>query len=375
MALLWKSMPVSDSPASETEETRDVAAGLETHRTAAGDPGGASRPERTLILGRSPRMRQIFGLIRRIAPTDVSVLIQGETGTGKELAARAIHDLSTRAGAPFVVIDCGAIPANLIESELFGHERGAFTDASYARAGAFERAEGGTIFLDELGELKLDLQPRLLRVLENREVRRVGSDRTTAVDVRVIAATNRELVKQVQAGRFREDLYFRLSVVDLHLPPLRERQDDLPHIIRAVLNDPETILLHGRKRLTRRALERLQAYAWPGNVRELMNVISHVLAFSEGEEIDTPQLPTRLQGPSSSAGMSFDEHLGLLGFKEAKEQVLAAFEREYIAGRLKRCQGNVSRVARESGMHRKSVERLAKKHHLNVRTLKRPTKV
>jgi len=365
MTLLPKSLPVLDG-----DETRDSGDGLETHRTSDAEAGRApSRHDRTLILGRSIRMRQIFALIRKIAPTDVSVLIQGETGTGKELAARAIHDLSTRARAPFVVIDCGAIPANLIESELFGHERGAFTGASYARAGAFERAEGGTIFLDELGELKIDLQPKLLRVLENREVRRVGSDRTNPVDVRVVAATNRELLKQVQAGRFREDLYFRLSVFDLHLPPLRERHDDLPHIIRAVLNDPETVRLHGHKRLTRRALERLQAYAWPGNVRELMNVISHVLAFSEGEEIDAGHLPARLQGGASqTAGVTFDEHLT---FKAAKEQVLAAFEREYIGGRLKRSQGNVSRAARESGMHRKSVERLVKKHHLSPSGRKR----
>ena len=316
-------------------------------------------------------MLEIFELIRKIAPTDVSVLIQGETGTGKELAARAIHDLSGRSRGPFVVIDCGAIPANLIESELFGHERGAFTGASYARAGAFERAKGGTIFLDELGELRLDLQPKLLRVLENREVRRVGSDRTMAVDVRVIAATNRELLKQVKAGRFREDLYFRLSVIDVHLPPLRERRDDLPHIIDSVLNDPENIKQHGRKRLTRRALERLRAYPWPGNVRELMNVISHLLAFSEGEEIDLAHLPARLQGSTQGAAVTFDE---LLSFKAAKEQVLTAFERDYIVSRLRRSRGNISRAARESGLHRKSVERLAKKHHLSPRALKHPPK-
>jgi len=355
------------------DETRDSGDGLETHRTASDNPDGnsSSRHARTLILGRSPRMRQIFGLIRKIAPTDVSVLIQGETGTGKELAARAIHDLSTRAKEPFVVIDCGAIPANLIESELFGHEKGAFTGASYQRAGAFERAGGGTIFLDELGELKIDLQPKLLRVLENREVRRLGSDLTMPVDVRVIAATNRELLKQVKAGRFREDLYFRLSVIDLHLPPLRERHNDLPHIIRAVLNDPETVKQHGRKRLTKRALERLQAYPWPGNVRELMNVMSHLLAFSEGEEIDLAHLPARLQGVTQGAAVTFDEHLS---FKAAKEQVLAAFERDYIVSRLKRSLGNISRTARDSGLHRKSVERIAKKHHLSARALRPSSK-
>ncbi len=192
-----------------------------------------------------------------------------------------------------------------------------------------------------------------------------------AIDVRVIAATNRELVKQVKAGRFREDLYFRLSVIDLHLPPLRERQDDLPHIIRAVLDDPETIKQHGPKRLTRRALDRLRAYPWPGNVRELMNVISHLLAFSEGEEIDLPHLPARLQGVPQGAAVTFDEHLS---FKAAKEQVLTAFEHDYIVSRLKLSRGNISRAARESGLHRKSVERLAKKHHLSARALKHSSK-
>jgi DNA-binding NtrC family response regulator len=171
----------------------------------------------------------------------------------------------------------------------------------------------------------------------------------------------------VRVGRFREDLYFRLSVIDLHLPPLRERQEDLPHIIAAVLNDAQTVKQHGRKRLTRRAMDRLLAYPWPGNVRELMNVISHLLAFSEGEEIDIGQLPVRLQGAVRGASVTFDEHLS---FKAAKEQVLAAFEREYIASRLTRTRGNVSRTARESGLHRKSVERLVKKHHLSVRALK-----
>jgi DNA-binding NtrC family response regulator len=199
----------------------------------------------------------------------------------------------------------------------------------------------------------------------------VGSDRTVAVDVRVIAATNRELVKQVKAGRFREDLYFRLSVIDLHLPPLRERRDDLPHIIDSVLNDPETLKQHGRKRLTRRALERLRAYPWPGNVRELMNVISHLLAFSEGEEIDLAHLPARLQVSTQGAAVTFDE---LLSFKAAKEQVLTAFEHDYIVGRLRRSKGNISSAARDSGLHRKSVERLAKKHHLSPRTLKHPAK-
>jgi DNA-binding NtrC family response regulator len=319
------------------------------------------------MVGQSAKMRQIFGLIRKIAPMDVSVIIQGETGTGKELVARAIHDGSLRAKGPFLVLDCGAIPPNLIESELFGHEKGAFTGAHMSRPGAFERANGGTIFLDELGELRLDLQPKLLRVLENREVRRVGSNKVIEVDVRVIAATNRDLAKEVAAGNFREDLYFRLSVINIHLPPLRQRRDDIPHIIRTKLADPEIVSKQGRKRFAPEAMSMLMGYNWPGNVRELMNVLSHVLTFADGDEIDVAHLPPRIMGDEKEAPLPFNEHLS---FKDAKEQILESFERKYIASVLKRCGGNISRAARESGLHRKSIERLVKKYNLDARAMK-----
>ncbi len=319
------------------------------------------------MVGQSVKMRQIFGLIKKISPMDVSVVIQGETGTGKELVARAIHESSMRRKGPFVVLDCGAIPPNLIESELFGHEKGAFTGAVASRPGAFERANHGTIFLDELGELRLDLQPKLLRVLENREVRRVGGNEVIEVDVRVIAATNRDLVKEIQAGNFREDLYFRLSVINIQLPPLRQRRDDIPHILRKGLSDPEVVAKHGRKRFTPAALSMLMSYPWPGNVRELMNVLSHVLTFSDGEEIDVHHLPARIQGQQKEQPLPFNEHLS---FKDAKEQLLENFEREYIGQVLRRCDGNISRAARESGLHRKSIERLVKKYQLDTRSMK-----
>jgi DNA-binding NtrC family response regulator len=319
------------------------------------------------MVGQSVKMRQIFGLIKKIAPMDVSVVIQGETGTGKELVARAVHDLSKRKKDPFVVLDCGAIPPNLIESELFGHEKGAFTGAVSSRPGAFERAQGGTIFLDELGELRLDLQPKLLRVLENREVRRVGGNDVIEIDVRVICATNRDLVKEIQSGNFREDLYFRLSVINIQLPPLRQRKDDIPFILKAAMGDPESISKHGRKRFTPAALSLLMSYPWPGNVRELMNVVSHVLTFSDGEEIDVHHLPPRIQGQQKESPVPFNEHLS---FKDAKEQLLENFEREYINQVLKRCEGNISRAARESGLHRKSIERLVKKYQLDARSMK-----
>jgi DNA-binding NtrC family response regulator len=312
-------------------------------------------------------MRQIFGLIKKIAPMDVSVIIQGETGTGKELVARAIHELSGRKRGPMVVLDCGAIPPNLIESELFGHEKGAFTGAIASRPGAFERANAGTIFLDELGELRTDLQPKLLRVLENREVRRVGGNEVQEIDVRVIAATNRDLVKEIQTGGFREDLYFRLSVINIQLPPLRQRREDIPHIIRRVLSEPETVSRHGKKTVTAPAMSVLMQYAWPGNIRELMNVISHVLTFSDGEFIDLQHLPARVQGQQTEQPLPFNEHLS---FKDAKEQLLESFEREYITQVLKRCDGNISRAARESGLHRKSIERLVKKYSLDAKSMK-----
>jgi DNA-binding NtrC family response regulator len=319
------------------------------------------------LVGQSVQMRQVFALIKKIAPMDVSVIIGGETGTGKELVARAIHELSGRKKGPMVVLDCGAIPPNLIESELFGHEKGSFTGAMMERPGAFERAHGGTIFLDELGELRFDLQPKLLRVLENREVRRVGGNDTLEVDCRVIAATNRDLPKEIAAGNFREDLFFRLSVINLQLPPLRQRREDIPLILKRALAEPETVARHGKKRISPEALSLLMAYAWPGNVRELMNVLSHVLAFSEGEEVLPEHLPPRVRGQEREGPLPFNEHLT---FKDAKEQLLENFEREYVTSVLTRCEGNLSRAARESGLHRKSIERLVKKYQLDAKGMK-----
>ncbi|QRK13663.1 sigma 54-dependent Fis family transcriptional regulator [Archangium violaceum] len=319
------------------------------------------------LVGQSVKMRQVFALIKKIAPMDISVIIGGETGSGKELVARAIHELSGRKKGPMVVLDCGAIPPNLIESELFGHEKGAFTGAMTARPGAFERAHGGTIFLDELGELRLDLQPKLLRVLENREVRRVGGNDIVEVDCRVIAATNRDLQKEIAAGNFREDLFFRLSVINLQLPPLRERREDIPLILKRALAEPEVMARHGRKRISPEALALLMAYGWPGNVRELVNVLSHVLAFSEGEEVLPEHLPPRVRGQAREGPLPFNEHLT---FKDAKEQLLENFEREYITSVLTRCEGNLSRAARESGLHRKSIERLVKKYQLDAKGMK-----
>jgi DNA-binding NtrC family response regulator len=320
------------------------------------------------LIGHSEEMQQLFRLIRRVAPLGLSVVIQGETGTGKELAARAIHDLGPRRMQPFVVVDCGGIAPNLIESELFGHEKGSFTGASTSRIGAFERAHHGTLFLDELGELPLDLQPKLLRVLESREVWRVGGNEVIAFDVRVVAATNRDLTSAIARGVFREDLFYRLAVINLSLPPLRRRRDDIPHLLQHLLQRDHPRLERAPRRLAEEARRILLEYPWPGNVRELRNVVSHLVTFSEEEEIRAEHLPSWLKEQTSPIpAVRFDEHLT---FKDAKDQLLAAFERNYIERTLQRSGGNISKAARASGLHRKSIERLIKKYDLHPREAK-----
>ncbi len=321
------------------------------------------------MLGASLAMRQVFGLIQKIAPMDVTVLVTGETGTGKELVARALHDYSDRKKKPFVVLDCGAIPPNLIESEIFGHERGAFTGADRTREGAFERADGGTIFLDELGELRLDLQPRLLRVLENREIRRVGGNRVREIDVRVIAATNRDLQKEIQASNFREDLYFRLSVINVAIPPLRERREDVPVLVQDFLQSPKVVASRGRFELSDEALSALMVYDWPGNVRELLNVLERATTLGAGDCIGLEDLPERMRSQGEPVPLESEPLLPDQSFKEAKEALLEDFEREYIANILRACGGNISEAARRSGLHRKSIERLAKKYDLDAKSL------
>jgi DNA-binding NtrC family response regulator len=234
----------------------------------------------------SVAMRAVFSALDRLARTDLSVTLVGETGTGKDVLAHAIHEHSLRSHRPFVVFDCGAVPANLAESELMGHERGAFTGAVAAHVGAFERAHAGTLFLDEVGELPLDLQPRLLRVLESRRVRRVGGVRDRPMDVRVVAATNRDLEAEVAAGRFRPDLYFRLAAAIVRVPPLRDRFDDLPLLVPRLLSD----LGRGDLRFTDAVFDALRTHAWPGNVRELKNTLAYALAFVDGGVLEPPHL-------------------------------------------------------------------------------------
>jgi transcriptional regulator with GAF, ATPase, and Fis domain len=316
------------------------------------------------LIGRSTRMREIFGLLERIAPTEATVVIEGETGTGKDMVARTLHQLSRRKDGPFIVVDCGAVAQSLIESELFGHEKGAFTGAASTRQGAFELANGGTIFLDELGELSLDLQPKLLRVLEQREIRRVGGNRTIKVDIRVIAATKKDLRSEVTKGKFREDLFFRLSVVQVYLPPLRDRKDDIAllatEFIRRVSGD------NPAPQIPSQTMDQLMAHDWPGNVRELRNVLERSLYLSQGGgDIRFMSVPGAVgQAPQASAPLAGEEFDHRLSYRDNKERSSEEFERRYLRWLLERSEGNISRAAREADMDRKYLHKLLKKHRI-----------
>jgi len=314
-----------------------------------------------LARGATQVMRRMFRILERIAPTPASILLLGDTGTGKDVLARSIHQKSARSDGPFEVVDCGAIARSLIESELFGHERGAFTGAVSTRAGAFERAAGGTLFLDEIGELPLDLQPKLLRVLEAREFRRVGGSKTMTADVRIVAATTRDLAAEVAQGTFREDLFFRLAVVPLDVPPLRSRREDIPMLVDALL---ENVGAAPDRRPSPEALSALMAYDWPGNVRELRNVIERGLHFSStGFEL-TGFPPKRAGASAGWSGSSFDPSTS---YRENRSRIEVEFERGYVAWLLDRHDGNVSAAAREARMDRNHLTDLATKYGIERR--------
>jgi len=286
-------------------------------------------------------MKEVLRVVQKVAPTPTTVLIEGESGSGKELIARALHELSPRAERPFVAVNCGAIPETLIESELFGHAKGAFTDARTARRGLFEEADGGTLLLDEIGELPLPVQPALLRVLQQGEVRRVGDTRSTRVDVRVLASTNRDLAAQVQSGRFREDLYYRLNVVQLRLPPLRERQEEIAELAERLLaRHAERIGIEPR-RLSARALELLQRYRWPGNVRELENALERALVLAEEDEIGPEALPEAVQHAVAPEPLPASLDADDLSVKRAQR----VLEADLIRRALERTQGNRTKAA------------------------------
>ncbi len=312
-----------------------------------------SEREFGLLYGEAVAMREVFAMLSRVAQTDATVLIEGESGTGKELVARSVHEASGRATHPYVVFDCASVPRELAESELFGHKKGAFSGAIADRIGAFQRADGGTICLDEIGELPLELQPKLLRVLETGEVRPVGSDETRTVDVRVVAATNRELRAEAHRGTFRTDLLYRLDVVKVRMPPLRHRPEDIAGLAARMLEGkiPDDDAVAGNN------LRKLMGYAWPGNVRELRNVLERATALAAQ--------PARFDALVFNLGLTDNAPLTIghtfpgvatpLPYKQAKAQLLGSFDRAYAEALLERHAGNISRAAEAAGLSRRAL--------------------
>jgi two-component system response regulator AtoC len=315
------------------------------------------------LVGGSPAMRAVYRLLEKAAAVDATVLLTGETGTGKELAARAIHYHSARRERRFVPVNCGALPGDLVESELFGHARGAFTGAATAKPGLFEEAQGGTIFLDEVGELPLPAQVKLNRVLQEKEIRRVGDNHPIAVDVRVIAATHRDLREEVKAGRFREDLFYRLHVFTVTLPPLRERAQDLPLLAAHFLEKHARALRRTIRAFAPDALRLLVGHRWPGNVRELENVVERAVAVAGGEEILPEDLPAELAAGAAAAPLA-PGALAAVPYKDAVEEARDRASRDYLVALMTEFGGNVTRAAERAGMERESLHRLLRKHGL-----------
>ena len=307
------------------------------------------------LLGQSVAMRRLFGLLERVAPTDMTVLIEGETGTGKELVAEGIHQHSRRSTRPFVVFDCSAVSPTLIESELLGHKKGSFTDARADRSGRFEEADGGTLFLDEIGELPIELQPKLLRVIERREVRRIGDDKVRRVDVRIIAATNRSLSVEIDKGRFRDDLYHRLAEVLVHVPPLRNRLDDIPRLARHIEATLRTQYPNIAP-LDNAVLARFREMSWPGNVRELRNKVRFALLLG----------PERAQVPPAAADVALNDIDVRLGepLLEGGERARAAYERAYLQLALEKTDNNITRTAELAGVGRRYIQRAMDRYGL-----------
>ena len=313
------------------------------------------------MVGKSVAARSTFALLERAAATDVTVLLNGETGTGKQIAAEAIHERSDRADKPFITVDCGSLPGNLLESELFGHEKGAFTGAAGRRIGAFEDADGGTLFLDEIGEMPLELQPKLLRAIEDRSIRRLGSNRYFPIDVRVIAATHRDLRAEVNGGRFREDLYFRLAVVQIDMPPLRDRAEDIPMLVDALLERmsmPDAVAARLR---APEILDQLSRGSWPGNVRELRNFLQRYIVFEDAAIHTTPAT-----GPAARwLQVDVDRK-----WQDERARIIGEFEKNYLIELMRRHEGVVSKAAEAAGLDRVYLYKLLRRYGLKPKKSK-----
>src|SRR5512139_2134356 len=323
------------------------------------------------LVGTSAGMREVTRMVEAVAYSAATVLVTGESGTGKELVARALHARSPRRAQPFVALNCGALTETLLESELFGHVKGAFTGAQRDQKGLFEAADGGTIFLDEIGDIPLSTQVRLLRVLQEGEMKRVGSAESVKVDVRVIAATHRDLPKLVKAGKFREDLFYRLNVINIPLPPLRERVEDVPLLAHHFLRRYAERLQKKVRTLSPEAIELLCGYRFPGNVRELENAIERAVVLCRGDTVTPADLPPAVTGRTAplvrEAPVGGDESAWLtLSYAAAKEQALRRFEKSYVDALMRACDSNISAAARKAGMDRSNFKRVLRKYRTDV---------
>jgi nitrogen regulation protein NR(I) len=367
-------------PFDKDEVRQIVAKALKTRELAGEEPSAAGAVEgsspaevkeaegaRFGIIGQSPGLTELYAVLERVADSPTTVLITGESGTGKELVARALHDHSSRRGKPFIKVNCAAIPKELIESELFGYERGAFTGAVASKPGRFELANGGTLFLDEIGEIPVEMQVKLLRALQESEFERVGGIKTMRVDVRLVAATNRDLKKLISLGAFREDLFYRLNVVSIRLPALRERATDTPLLVEHFLKKFNERLKKNVTGVEPEALELLSAYGWPGNIRELENVMERSVLFCDAQKLRVEDLPAELRGPGSGAGGSMLPHassdqvdIGALapegGLKEHVKVAMSRLERDLVSRALKQTNNNVTHAARLLKISRKGLQ-------------------
>ncbi len=316
------------------------------------------------LIGQSDAMKEVFVKIEKVGTTDVTVLIEGESGSGKELVAMEIHKRSKRCNEPLIIMNCAAVPETLIESELFGHEKGAFTGATERRLGKFELADKGTIFLDEIGDMSINTQSKLLRVLQEQKFERLGGAETLAVDVRIISATHRDLQEEIEEGRFREDLYYRIKVVNIKLPPLRHKKEDFPLLANRFL---EYFSKKHQKRvlsISNEAMKLLISYNWPGNVRQLKNVIESAVVLANGEILDTVELPEEIRHPENNTATLKNIDYSL-SFRDAKKMLVENFERDFIKKKLDECNGNVSRAAEALDMHRQNLQQKIRELHIN----------